>query len=95
MGNLFSVRRSVREVVQVRRRCSRFTGYVEDKGSSIGVAMGDVSRVRDSAVWMNLMRLPSWVSLLEDVQNGGLHVVELELATWCLDGKDQLGNPDV
>ena len=57
--------------------------------------MGDVSRVRDSAVWMNLMRLPSWVSLLEDVQNGGLHVVELELATWCLDGKDQLGNPDV
>ena len=54
-----SVRRSVREVVQICRRCSRFTGYVEDKGNSIGAAMGDVSRVRDSAVWMNLMPIRS------------------------------------
>ena len=37
---------SVREVVQVRGRSSRFAGDVQDDSSGIGVSMRDVGRIR-------------------------------------------------
>ena len=41
------------------------------------------------------MRVPPGVSLLEDVKNGGLHVIELKFAKLCCDRKNQLRDPDV
>ena len=59
------------------------------------IPMRDVRRFSGTVVRIDLMRLPTRVGLMKDVQNGGLHVAQCELALWSRNGEKELGSTNV
>ena len=96
--DFFSVSRTVRDVVQVRCWCSRFACDVQDKGSGVGMSMRNfsgISGIRKLSERKWLVCLPARISKLQDIEDAGLHVVELVFALCSGNRKNQLGNSNM
>ena len=64
---------------------------MEDKGRICAVPVGHFRGVDGTAVREDLVGLPSRVGLVQDVQDGGLHVTQYELALMGLNREEELG----
>ena len=63
---------------------------MEDKGRIGGVSVWHFRGVDCTAVGEDLVRLPSRVGLVQNVQDGGLHVTQHELALMGLNREEEL-----
>ena len=86
-----SVRRSFCKVIKVHVGSQRFALHVEDKGRIGGVPVWHFRGVDCTTVREDLVGLPSRVGLVQDVQDGGLHVTQYELSLMGLDREEELG----
>ena len=77
------------QVLEVHIGSQQFALHVEDKRSVVGVPVRHFRGVGCAAVGKDLVGLPPRVGLVQDVQDGGLHVAQHKLALVGLDREEE------